>query len=71
MLLPGPPRMSDSKTVEPDTKKKEQQVWTVRDGQLVALSFTKGLSDNRSTEVISGQVEAGTELVTEEVSGSK
>ena len=71
MLLPGPPRMSDSKTVEPDTKKKEQQVWTVRDGQLVALSFTKGLSDNRYTEVISGQVEAGTELVTEEVSGSK
>lgn len=71
MLLPGPPRMTDSKTPEPDAKKKEQQVWTVRDGQLVALSITKGLSDGLHTEVSSGQVEAGTELVTDEVSASK
>ena len=39
---PRPPGMNDSKIEEPDTKKKEQQVWTVRDGQLAALSFTKG-----------------------------
>ncbi len=71
MLLPGPPRTTDSKTPEPDAKKKEQQVWTVRDGQLVALSITKGLSDGLHTEVGSGQVEAGTELVTDEVNASK
>lgn len=71
MLLPGPPRMSSTKVDEPDTKKKELPVWTVRDGQLAALSITKGLNDNQHTEVISGQVEAGTELVTDEVTASK
>lgn len=55
MLLPGPPRMNDSRTEEPDAKKKAQQVRTVRDGQLVALALTKGLSDGHHTEVVSGQ----------------
>jgi HlyD family secretion protein len=68
MLLPRPPGMNDNKTEEPDTRKKEQQVWTVRAGQLASLSFTKGLSDGQQTEVVSGQVEPGMELVTEEVS---
>lgn len=71
MLLPGPPRMSSSRTVEPDTNRKEQQVWSVRDGQLVALSITKGLTDGLHTEVLDGEVEAGMELVTDELSGSK
>ena len=71
MLLPRPPGMSDGKTKEPDTRKKEQQVWTVRGGQLAALSFTKGLSDGQQTEVVSGPVEPGTELVTEELSAKR
>jgi HlyD family secretion protein len=71
MLLPRPPGMNDNKTEEPDTKKKEQQVWTVRAGQLASLSFTKGLSDGQQTEVVSGQVEPGMELVTEEVSAKR
>ena len=71
MLLPRPPGMNDNKIEEPDTKSKEQQVWTVRNGQLAALSFTKGLSDGQQTEVASGEVEAGMELVTDEVSASR
>jgi len=71
MLLPRPPGMSDNKTEEPDIKKKEQQVWTMRGGQLAAISFTKGLSDGQQTEVVSGQVEPGMELVTEEVSAKR
>ena len=51
-LLPRPPGMNDNKTEEPDTRKKEQQVWTVRAGQLVAVSFTKGLSDGQQTEMV-------------------
>jgi hypothetical protein len=38
---------------------------------LAAISFTKGLSDGRQTEVVSGQVEPGMELVTEEVSAKR
>jgi HlyD family secretion protein len=71
MLLPRPPGMSDNKTEEPDIKKKEQQVWTMRGGQLAAISFTKGLSDGQQTEVVSGQVEPGMELVTEEASAKR
>lgn len=71
MLLPGPPRMTDTKTAEPDTKKKEQRVWTLRDGQLVPLAITKGRNDSQYTEVVDGPVEAGTELVTDEASGPK
>ena len=71
MLLPRPPGMNDSKIEEPDTKSKEQQVWALRNGQLAALSFRKGLSDGLHTEVASGPVESGMELVTDEVSASR
>ncbi|MCP5523005.1 MAG: efflux RND transporter periplasmic adaptor subunit [Verrucomicrobiales bacterium] len=71
MLLPRPPNMNGSEPEEPDTKSREQRVWTVRDGQLVPLSFTKGLSDGLHTEVVSGQVESGLELVTDEMSAPR
>lgn len=71
MLLPRPPGMNANKVEEPDTKSKEQRVWTVRNGELVALSFARGLSDGLHTEVASGQVESGMELVTDEVSASR
>jgi HlyD family secretion protein len=68
MLLPRPPGMNDNKIEEPDTKSKEQRVWIVRNRQLAALSFTKGLSDGLHTEVVSGQIESGMELVIDEIS---
>ncbi len=71
MILPRPPGMNDNKTEEPDTKSKEQRVWTIRDGQLAAIPFTKGLSDGLHTEVASGAVESGMELVTDEASASR
>jgi HlyD family secretion protein len=71
MLLPRPPGINDSKIEEPDTKSKEQRVWAIRNGQLAAVSFTKGLSDGLHTEVASGAVESGMELVTDEVSASQ
>ncbi|MEI7733261.1 MAG: efflux RND transporter periplasmic adaptor subunit [Verrucomicrobiota bacterium] len=71
MLLPRPPGMNDRKIEEPDTKSKEQRVWTVRNGQLTPLSFTKGLSDGLHTEVATGQIESGMELVIDEVSSSQ
>jgi len=71
MLLPRPPGMNASKIEEPDTKSKEQRVWAIRNGELAAFSFTKGLSDGLHTEVASGPVESGMELVTDEVSASR
>jgi HlyD family secretion protein len=71
MLLPRPPGLNDNKIEEPDTKSKEQRVWIVRNGQLAGLSFTKGLSDGLHTEVASGLVESGMELVVEEISAPR
>ena len=71
MLLPRPPGMNERKIEEPDTKSKEQHVWIVRNGQITALSFTKGLSDGLHTEVASGQVESGMELVIDEISAPR
>lgn len=71
MLLPRPPGMNDNKIEEPDTKSKEQRVWIVRNGELAALSFTKGLSDGLHTEVASGQIESGMELVIDELNASR
>ena len=71
MLLPGPPRMEAAKTVEPDPKKKEQHVWTIRNGELTAVTIAKGLSDGIRTEVLEGSLQAGAELVTEEITAAK
>ena len=71
MLLPRPPGLNDTKTEEPDTKSREQRVWTVRDGQLSAINFTKGLSDGVQTEVASGSVEPGIELITDQVTPAR
>jgi HlyD family secretion protein len=71
MLLPRPPGMNDNKVEEPDTKAKEQRVWTLRNDELIPISFTKGLSDGLFTEVASGPIEAGVELVTDQASFSK
>lgn len=71
MLLPSPPGTNSPRNEEPDTKSREQRVWTIRDGQLVAIPFTKGLSDGVQTEMASGPIEPGMELVTDELSAAR
>jgi HlyD family secretion protein len=71
MLLPRPPGMNNTKIEEPDPKSREQRVWVVRDGQPVAIPFTKGLSDGLHTEVAAGKVESGMELVIDEITASR
>lgn len=66
MLLPHPPGQESKPAEEPDSKAKEQRVWTLRDGQLASITVTKGLSDGVRTEVVAGQLEPGTALVTDE-----
>lgn len=71
MLLPRPPGLNDNKVEEPDTKTRDQRVWTVREGQLSAINFTKGLSDGTQTEVVSGTIEPGIELITDQVTAAR
>lgn len=44
-------------------KRDHKRVWTLRDGQPVALDVRVGASDGQMTEVLSGPVKAGTELL--------
>jgi len=64
-ILPHPPRPESVPREDTNGKGKEQKVWTVRDGQLDAITITKGMSDGRMTEVVSGALEPGMELVTD------
>ncbi len=63
-ILPHPPSSESSQREDPNAKSKDQQVWTLRDGELQAIAITKGLSDGKVTEITSGALEPGTELVT-------
>jgi len=41
----------------------KQIVWTLRDGQLIAVAVITGVTDGKMTEVVSGDIEPGMELV--------
>lgn len=69
-ILPHPPRLESAKRDDTAAKSKEQQVWTLRDGQLTPIMITKGVTDGKSTEVVDGALEPGTELVANMVTGS-
>ena len=47
-----------------------RQVWVLRDGQLVAIAVTTGLTDGRVTEVSSEQLQPGMPVITDQRSGA-
>jgi HlyD family secretion protein len=64
-LLPRPPRPSSNKPTQVAKSKKEQHIWTLQDGQLTAISVTVGETDGKMTEMLSGNIKPGIELVVE------
>jgi HlyD family secretion protein len=69
-ILPHPPAPEAPVRDEANGKGKDQQVWTLRDGQLTRVSITKGLTDGKMTEVTGGELEPGMELVTDTAAGA-
>ncbi len=47
----------------------KQQLWVLRDGRPVAVTVGPGLSDDNFTEIVSGDVHAGDQVITTESSG--
>lgn len=68
-LLPRPP--SPSTKQREDANKKEQRVWTLKDGQLSAISVTIGVTDGSMTEVVTGDINPGMAVVVDTVSAEK
>jgi HlyD family secretion protein len=62
-LLPHPPRRPAKRAEGRTADGRQPRVWMLRDGQLIAIAVTTGATDGAMTEVTSGDVEPGMELV--------
>ncbi len=69
-LLPRPPRPGGTQR-DATAGKNAKQVWVLRNGQLSPVSVTVGAQNGGVTEVISGSIEPGTEVVTDIIAGAK
>jgi len=70
-LIPRPPRAPSRRREGATADNKQPRVWTVRDGQLVAIPVTTGSTDGMMTEVTAGGVEPGMALVVDIVSAAR
>ncbi len=68
-LIPRPP--AAAKPNPTDTDKQHQRVWIVEHQQLTPVEIAVGMTDGRSTQVVSGDIKAGTSVVTDLVSSRK
>ncbi|MBN1420793.1 MAG: efflux RND transporter periplasmic adaptor subunit, partial [Planctomycetes bacterium] len=71
-MLPRPPR-SASKPQEKNAAATggKGQVWTLRDGRLVAVPVVLGATNGVMTQVLEGDVEPGMKLVVEAVAAGR
>lgn len=65
------PRFRGKKTSSRNdiTGKDQQRVWILRDNKPVAVPVTIGATSGMMTEIVSGEIAAGTELIVEAISG--
>ena len=66
-ILPRPPRAGTQQR-EDAASKKQQRIWTLRDGQLSAISVTIGSANGSMTEVVAGDIQTGMIVVVDTVS---
>lgn len=66
-LMPRPP--VQSRQVQA-TVNGAPRVWVLRDGELTAVAVQTGVSNGRMTEIISGELQAGMQVITEDLEGS-
>ena len=62
-LMPRRRHRSSQEQRKNDIVDNKQRVWTLRDGQLIAIAIITGVTDGKMTEVVSGDIEPGMELV--------
>lgn len=69
-LIPRLPKKSTSRK-NIDSKNNQQQVWTLRDGQPIAIAVTTGSTDGIKTEITSGDIETSTTLIIDTISSKQ
>lgn len=68
-LMPRPP--SNRGKQSRSTAAKGQQVWVLRNGEPVAVPVTVGVSDGKHTEILAGDLQPGTPVITESQGAAK
>ncbi len=69
-LMPGPPRGAAA-PAQATTTDGSRTIWVLRDGALLAVSVTPGLTDGSSTEVVSGDLREGDAVITDTAAGGQ
>jgi HlyD family secretion protein len=69
-ILPRPPS-SKTQQREDAADKRQQRVWTLRDGQVSAITVTIGSVNGGMTEVLAGDIQPGMAAVVDTVSSVK
>lgn len=64
-LMPGPPRSATARVVTTTPSDGSRTVWVLRNGTAEAVSITAGVTDGRATEVLSGGLVEGDQVITE------
>jgi HlyD family secretion protein len=67
-LLPRMPRSGTRKSAAASASTAAaKQVWVLRDGQAVSVAVTPGISDGRMTEITGGDLQAGMQVITDQM----
>lgn len=69
-LLPGPPRRAPGAPPQAGGRR-QQQLWTLREGMPVAIAVTVGATDGRMTEIVAGELAPGLEVLIDTVQGAR
>ncbi|MDD5207108.1 MAG: efflux RND transporter periplasmic adaptor subunit [Desulfobacterales bacterium] len=70
-LLPRPPRKGTQQRDGSSAGTQGNSVWTLKNGKLTPISVVIGASNGSVTEVTSGDIQPGTEVVTDTITGSQ
>jgi HlyD family secretion protein len=63
-IFPAPPR-PPPRQFQKGGERRQQQVWALRDGEPVPIAVTVGATDGHVTQVVSGAVEPGLDVITD------
>jgi HlyD family secretion protein len=63
-IFPMPPR-APPRQVQKSGERRQQQIWTLRNGEPVPIAVTVGATDGRMTQIVAGEVEPGLEVLTD------
>jgi HlyD family secretion protein len=70
-LTPRFPRRQRSGAADTASTATARQVWVLREGTPVAVAVTPGISDGRMTEIVSGDLKEGMQVITDQRARAK